>query len=977
MVRLAGASTRNRNRQLSNKFRLKVVHGDVEADPVDVADEDGEKSQYTNLVAGVDAEDANVSPQAPPAVAEHHLQEVLHASGSRGAQSNGHNAPQAPAFIPTPDSTGIVEHYTDLYPPTRWKDPVTYLYTSVTPEESCNNGLASSFTYYMDERDKEWLDKNNEVARGEGTSAQGALATPNSATRTSGRSSKAKGKEPEISLTLPISEDEFELVMGLFEKVTHEKTEYLHHALETGMAFPSFSEYQDTFLSPLPAATFTLYSVPQWIPAPSHLVRIARVVYEHWKERRIERGGHRIIPILNYDEADTLNESYVCFRRREIKTVRKTRASQATSSDKLVRLQTELSYPLELGKHLFQREHFKQEAAQYTRHVWEKRILLAEFKRKYPNWGDKADDDLLVDKEQPKRTELPRPPKIKPEVVLGTPIRHEVTAMRPTERTALINDSVEKILTRQKDQSHNWEDQIGDPYQMSLVPYPTRCFKYIPNKSSPAVGRVRRAVRTRVGRGGRLIVDRRDFITPSIAHARRSLLPETEDAEILVEDDELLQRLQERWRYDADDVPAIGPEGHDETDRVLVDDYSPRLLRHSMMLLSEPDQQSLTNDPTIAVINDGRPQFVIPFRLGLPPVRRLPPGVARPGALQGYPRVSPTSLMPNGTPISVQQQLKKMPPPVSMPQMRISSNGGMRTASAPSMQGSPLPLQSSPPNSTTVPHHTPTSNGIHRAAINLPHIDASSKGEASGFQTGLNGVAHLQQPSQLDPNRQQDPNPGAVLFPTQPSGMAINVAPNGFHTTTAQSAFPNSPQLGLNGNHGLSALQMQNLKTAFANAQAQANQESKGAARAAYLSTGSANYNLQQQLAAVANSNFNLKIPPARPMQWTSGVPLPTKSPVSNGADGQMTGSMSPPSMQAVPIRAPSTNGIRPGMRVGSNGQHSTHMSPHTQHNALPISATLVQQSQSPPRIPLTPTLPKASPLLQHQQPTGGSKSGY
>lgn len=79
----------------------------------------------------------------------------------------------------------------------------------------------------MDERDKEWLDKNNEEARGEGTSIQGAVSV--SGTRTSARSAKAKGKEPDVSQPVVISEDEFELVMGLYEKITHEKYEFLHH----------------------------------------------------------------------------------------------------------------------------------------------------------------------------------------------------------------------------------------------------------------------------------------------------------------------------------------------------------------------------------------------------------------------------------------------------------------------------------------------------------------------------------------------------------------------------------------------------------------------------------------------------------------------------------------------------------------------------------------------------------------------------
>lgn len=255
MVRLARASIRNRNRQLSNKYRLKIVHGDIEVDPADFADEDMNTGQYMSLVAGVDAEDVNVSPISPPdsksppfrwlcdprfpdqsadqSAQEHHLQEVLHASSqhvyfhrTRGARS-GQTTPQTHAFIPTPDSTGIVEHYSDLYVPNRWKDPVTYLCTSTSLEESCTGALASNFTYYMDESDKEWLDKNNEAARGEGTNVQ-AVISP-SVTRTPPRRLMRKKESLEPLLTLTISEDEFELVMGLFEKVAHEKTEYLHH----------------------------------------------------------------------------------------------------------------------------------------------------------------------------------------------------------------------------------------------------------------------------------------------------------------------------------------------------------------------------------------------------------------------------------------------------------------------------------------------------------------------------------------------------------------------------------------------------------------------------------------------------------------------------------------------------------------------------------------------------------------------------
>ncbi|KAG6862228.1 hypothetical protein C0995_002159 [Termitomyces sp. Mi166 len=979
MVRLAGASTRNRNRQLSNKYRLKVVHGDIEADLADVADEDGDNSKYTNLVAGVDAEDANVSPEALPAnakpslfVAEHHLREVLHASSQHvhlrptrasGATSNGYKAPQIPVFIPTPDSTGIVEQYSALYVHNRWKDPVTYLCTSTSPEESCNSALASDFTYYMDERDKEWLDKNNEAARGEGTSAQGAMSP--SVARTSARSSKAKGKDPEL---LAISEDEFELVMGLFEKVTHDKTEYLHHGLENGMAFPAFSEYQDTFSSPLSPATFASFSVPHWIPTPSYLVSIARIVYQYWRERRTERGGHRIIPILNLDESDTFNESYVCFRRRETKTVRKTRASQATSSDKLIRLQAELLYPLELAKQLLEREQLKRDSALYSQQVWGKRKLLADFKRKFPAWGDE-DENLLIDKDRPKRVELPRPHKIKSEVAMGASIRPEPIAMRPTERITLINDAVERMLSRQKEEGRQWEDEIDDPYQIPLVSHSTRCFKYSPfplkSSSETREERVYRALRTRVGRGGRFLVDRRNSVTRSIVPTRRSLSPEADGVEETVEDDEQLKRMHERWRFDADDVPAVGPLGPDEINRVLVDDYSPRFLRHSMTFLLDPDQQNLINDPAIPVISNGRQQLVVPFKLGLPPAHRLAPGAPRPGVLQ---HKSPTPIVPIRTPISIQQQLKTMAPP-SVPQMRISLNGGMRSNPV-AMTGPPHLSQSSPPNSNSLARHSPSNSGIYRAAINLPHTDPSSA-EVTG-QSALNDSMRAPQSLQHDTGPQQDlkANDGAVT-PVKLQGMAANKLTNSTTTPHTSPVFSNSTQPGMQGNHGLTALQMKNLKAAFASVQAQANQDTKGATQALplYLQLGSPSLPHHQQSAGAVSSNINLKLPATRQMQWASGV-VPSRSPV---IDSQIPGPMSPSAVQVVPLSLP-VNGVWSTMHIGSNGQVNHHMSPPTQHSTLPISATLVH---SPPRVTPTPTLQRASPLLQHQQSAGNSKSGY
>jgi enhancer of polycomb-like protein len=149
---------------------------------------------------------------------------------ARTTRGGSTSQPTPVACIPTPDSTGIVDNYHELYPLNRWTEPATYIRTSETVDAYVVDGLNDQFTYYMDERDREWLIKNNEEARGEGTSAQGAVSTVTT-TRSGSftRSAKAKGKEPEMVQPVVITEDEFELVMGLFEKVTQDKTPFLNH----------------------------------------------------------------------------------------------------------------------------------------------------------------------------------------------------------------------------------------------------------------------------------------------------------------------------------------------------------------------------------------------------------------------------------------------------------------------------------------------------------------------------------------------------------------------------------------------------------------------------------------------------------------------------------------------------------------------------------------------------------------------------
>ena len=110
--------------------------------------------------------------------------------------------------------------------------------------------------------------------------------------------------------------------------------------------------------------------------------------------------------MFQFDESDIKNESYICFRRRDTKAIRKTRAAQISSADKLSRLRTEIGQAMELARNVMAREVHKKEAYLEARSVWERRQAFVDLKRKFPTLGGREEEDLLFDKER-----IPKKPK--------------------------------------------------------------------------------------------------------------------------------------------------------------------------------------------------------------------------------------------------------------------------------------------------------------------------------------------------------------------------------------------------------------------------------------------------------------------------------------------------------------------------------------------------------------------------------------
>ncbi|OBZ78426.1 Enhancer of polycomb-like protein 1 [Grifola frondosa] len=979
----APSTLRNRNR-VTNKTRLKVIQDVIDADSI-VLDEDEEKARVVST-AGVDAEDAN----------EHHLQAVLSAAATRHQatyrSTRSEKASAAPAaYIPTPDSTGVVDNYAELYPSDRWKDPTTYVKSSDTVEEATSFALVNGFIYYMDERDKDWLDKNNEEARGEGTSAQGALSV--TSTR-SGRSAKAKGKEPDVGQPVSMSEDEFELVMAIFEKITHEKTEFLHHGLEQGSPFPPFSDYQDTFAVPIQPSMFALFSVPSWIPQPASLLRYARVVYPYWRERRLERGGHRIIPTVNLDETDTKNESYICFRRREIKAIRKTRAQQTTFSDKMFRLQAELATTLEMAKVVAQREVFKRDASVHGHELWEKRLALVDLKRHQPSLSTKEDEELLYDKERvPKKPKMEISGRIPIKIRTrdngdaSSPVTHGEPQVRPKERALAIQSQIEQEMNRQKEKDQAWENVIDNAYQPPPVPWASRQFKFIMGRASSSSStdseseqpaRQCRAGRLRFGRGGRLHFDRRivDHRPSSLTTFGRrsepqSLFDETEDD---LEAQDRARRLNERWKFDSDDLPAVGPGGADEQDRVLIDEYNPRYLTHYMTLLSEQDYQTLATDPSIVVSgSDGRP-MTVPIKLVAPivypprrdqlPSRHVPspltvPGISSMNSSNGSPLSVPGSS--SGTPIAVSTQLKKMAPPNGLAHMRISSGGGMRLPSTSASSNVPANGLS-----TSSPHNTPPmsaslTNGFHDAnghsvedqdtkstVQGSPHGPVTANGDRSHEAT----VPSVPSSSPVPPSKLQTPT-ATVTMPNLPNGYHISsnaysaVMPNG-------SPFPYSTPR----HNGLTLQQMQNLKSVLSmsptpDVPMQTNNVNMALRPASYVSH-------------VLPNGSNYAMPMSRQMQWAAVAQRSPSSADANGVEAQTRA----PIPLARGVNMPVMNHALAQGRASPASAHIARLTPHSPSPHM-LSPSLTPQVHSSPTRTPQPSL--ASPSLQSRQVVGSS----
>lgn len=263
------------------------------------------------------------------------------------------------AHIPTPETILSNLRYDELYPP-YFSQPATYIRFSSTVEDCCG------CPYNMTEEDDVFLKMYNEK------------------------------RDP----SQQCSEDDFEATMNFFEETAQTKQPYAAVDSPPILSFADMEEAMDAAVE-------------------ESVKRFAKDIYEHWKLRRAERDNRSIAPSLKVcqtmsskpprNEVHTLtplqfetgqdtddSDPYVCFRRREVRQIRKTRGRDAQSAEKLRRLRKELEDARQIVALVRQREVARKEMIAMERKLFIERAEVKDMKRKLNIKDD--DEDLINQK---------------------------------------------------------------------------------------------------------------------------------------------------------------------------------------------------------------------------------------------------------------------------------------------------------------------------------------------------------------------------------------------------------------------------------------------------------------------------------------------------------------------------------------------------------------------------------------------------
>lgn len=275
---------------------------------------------------------------------EYHLQAVLAASRGRGSVE------EAAKIVPAPPAEETKDiNYDELYSLTFSKSS-SYIRFSQTVEE------CTGCQYDMTSEDDVFLKSYNQKR----------------------------------SPANQCSEDNFERIMEIFEATAALQTPYA--AVDNTVVPFDVMESQ----------------LKQGMEKNKKALDFAKDIYEYWRTRRQASGNKSIQPSLKFeihqdsDDADP----YVCFRRRDVRQTRKTRARDFQVVDKLKKLRQELEEGRRIAMMAHHREEIKRQHLAVERQIFEMRAKLKDVRQ---HLGISADDEILVNQKPQKKRPVETP----------------------------------------------------------------------------------------------------------------------------------------------------------------------------------------------------------------------------------------------------------------------------------------------------------------------------------------------------------------------------------------------------------------------------------------------------------------------------------------------------------------------------------------------------------------------------------------
>lgn len=408
----SAAGARFRQRKISVKFSLPILNqreltgSEAELEPSQLHHLNSSASQQPRelhaIETGVDKNEED----------EVHLQQVINAAqrvlmGS--LKDKGGDKEASSVYIPTPDASKLWPEAYKYYSDKTFVEPESYIKFSATVEDTLG------VEYNMDEVDEKFF---NEVLR---------KSVPDA-------SKKLDNKEDPNSINnRPCTELEFETLCDKFEKTIEEKQPFLSMDPSTILSYKELSSMiLDEFNSSankdypyvlsgsnlryIPTSTLkeklskelnyepfvTTFDKDQQSTSStrsiSKLIELfGKKVYDHWKERKIQRKGNSITPLLKFEdpsanEKDNDNDPYICFRRREFRQARKTRRADNLGAERIRLLQKSLKKARELVFNVCERELLKLQSWESDHQIFKLRCEAKGVKR---SAGIKGDDYLF------------------------------------------------------------------------------------------------------------------------------------------------------------------------------------------------------------------------------------------------------------------------------------------------------------------------------------------------------------------------------------------------------------------------------------------------------------------------------------------------------------------------------------------------------------------------------------------------------